>query len=80
MTRKAVGALTVAVAATFVAFAVGAAGNLLGTTIAGTPTVWDQGIVDVAYFTLSNVLLMLVGFTLAVLIRKRRSGHNFAGF
>lgn len=69
VTAKAIDAIAVGVVATLVAFAVGAAGNLLGTTIAGTPTVWDQGVADIGSFTVSTVSVMLVGFTLGVLIR-----------
>lgn len=66
---KAIGSVLIGVVATLVAFAIGALGNLLGTRIVDTPTVWDQDAADLGYFTLSNVLLMLVGFTLGVLIR-----------
>jgi ABC-2 type transport system permease protein len=66
---KAIGAVLIAAAATMVAFAVGALGNLVGTAMAGAPTVWDLAVADVGYFALGNMLLMLVGFTLGVLIR-----------
>ena len=66
---KGVGAVLVAVAATGVAFAVGALGNIVGTAMAGIDTVWDQDLTDVGYFALGNILLLLVGFTLGALIR-----------
>jgi hypothetical protein len=66
---KAIGAILVAAASTMVAFAVGALGNVLGTAMAGTPTVWDLDLADVGYFALGNTLLLLVGFTLGALIR-----------
>lgn len=66
---KGVGAVLVAVAATGVAFAVGALGNIVGTATAGIDAVWDQGLADVGYFALGNILLLLVGFTLGALIR-----------
>jgi ABC-2 type transport system permease protein len=66
---KAIAAVLVAAAATVVAFAVGALGNVVGTAIAGIPTVWDLGMADLSYFALGNTLLMLVGFTLGALIR-----------
>jgi ABC-2 type transport system permease protein len=66
---KAVAAVIVAVAATGVAFAVGALGNVIGTAAAGIDTVWDQNLADVGYFALGNTLLLLVGFTLGALIR-----------
>jgi hypothetical protein len=66
---KALAVTLVAVAATPVAFAVGALGNLAGSGIAGVPTVWDQDLTDAATFALGNTLLLLVGFTLGALIR-----------
>jgi ABC-2 type transport system permease protein len=66
---KALATVLVAAASTLVAFAVGALGNLAGTAVAGIPTVWDQNLADVGYFTLGNTMLMLVGFTLGALVR-----------
>jgi hypothetical protein len=66
---KGIGAVLVAVAATGVAFAAGALGNIVGTAMAGIDTVWDQDLIDVGYFALGNILLLLVGFTLGALIR-----------
>jgi ABC-2 type transport system permease protein len=66
---KALAAALVALAATLVAFTVGAAGNLTGATMAGIDPVWNQNLADVGYFALGNTLLMLVGFTLGALIR-----------
>ena len=69
MLAKAAAVILVAPVATAIAFAVGALGNLVGPAIAGTPTVWDQSLVDGLQMTLANVLVTLVGFTLGVLIR-----------
>ena len=66
---KAVAASLVALAATAVAFAVGAVGNLTGAAMAGIAPVWNQNLADVGYFALGNTLLLLVGFTLGALIR-----------
>jgi ABC-2 type transport system permease protein len=66
---KAVAAVLLALPCAFVAFAVGALGNLIGTAVAGIPTVWDQDLADFGYFVLGNALLLLVGFTLGALIR-----------
>jgi ABC-2 type transport system permease protein len=66
---KAVAAALVALAATAVAFAVGALGNMIGASMAGIHTEWDLGLADVGYFALGNMLLLLVGFTLGALIR-----------
>jgi hypothetical protein len=66
---KALATVVIAAASTVVAFAVGALGNLAGTSVAGIPTVWDQNLADAGYFTLATTMLMLVGFTLGALIR-----------
>jgi hypothetical protein len=66
---KAIGAVLVAVASTGVAFVVGALGNVVGTAMAGMPTVWDVEVADIGYFALGNTMLLLVGFTLGALIR-----------
>lgn len=66
---KAVAVSLVAVAATPVAFALGALGNLTGSAITGVPAVWDADVVSAASFALGNTLLLLVGFTLGALIR-----------
>lgn len=66
---KGIGSVLVAVAATGVAFTAGALGNIVGAAMAGIDTVWDQNLIDVGYFALGNILLLLVGFTLGALIR-----------
>jgi ABC-2 type transport system permease protein len=66
---KAVAAGLVALAATAVAFAVGALGNVTGAATAGVDPVWNQSLADVGCFALGNTLLLLVGFTLGALIR-----------
>jgi ABC-2 type transport system permease protein len=59
----------VGVVSILLAFAVGAVGNLLGTTIRGTDLVWDLGLEDLLYIVFGNVLGLLMGFMLGVLIR-----------
>jgi ABC-2 type transport system permease protein len=66
---KALASGLVALAATVVAFTVGALGNVTGAAMAGTDPAWNQDLTDVAYFALGNTLLLLVGFTLGALIR-----------
>ena len=66
---KAVAAVTVAVVSIPLAFAIGALGNLVGTAITGTSTVWDVSVADGLYIVGGNVLGLLVGFMLGVLIR-----------
>jgi ABC-2 type transport system permease protein len=66
---KVISAVGVGVVSILLAFAVGAVGNLLGTTIRGTDLVWDLGLEDLLYIVFGNVLGLLMGFMLGVLIR-----------
>ena len=66
---KAVAALCIAVASMAIAFAIGALGNLLGTSITGTDLVWDVSMTEASLIVIGNVLGLLVGFMLGVLIR-----------
>jgi ABC-2 type transport system permease protein len=66
---KAAAALLVGIASMVVAFSVGALGNVLGTTVAGTDLVWDISVSHVVTIVLANILGMMVGFTLGALIR-----------
>ena len=52
-----------------VALAIGALGNLVGSNIAGVPTVWDISGNQIVMLVLANVLNLLIGFMLGVLIR-----------
>jgi hypothetical protein len=69
ITAKAIACVGVAVATIPLAFAVGALGNVIGTSIAGIEPVWDLTVMNMATIALANVLGLLVGFTLGVLIR-----------
>ncbi|MEO7263198.1 MAG: ABC transporter permease [Jatrophihabitantaceae bacterium] len=66
---KAIASVVVAVVSMMLAFAIGALGNLVGTTITGTSLVWDMSLVDCLCIVLANVLGLLTGFMLGVLIR-----------
>jgi ABC-2 type transport system permease protein len=66
---KAVATVIIAVASMIVAMVIGALGNVLGTAITGTPTVWDASFLQLAEIVLANVLGMLLGFMLGMLIR-----------
>ena len=66
---KAIACVSVAVATVPLAFAVGALGNLIGTSIAGIEPVWNLTATNMATIVLANVLALLVGFMLGVLIR-----------
>jgi hypothetical protein len=52
-----------------VALAIGALGNIVGSTIAGVDTVWDISADQMYSLVLANVLNLLIGFMLGVLIR-----------
>jgi len=69
ISAKAVGAVLIGVGSMVVAMAIGALGNIVGTAITGTPTVWDDSFVHLSEIVLANVLGMLIGFTLGVVIR-----------
>ena len=66
---KAIACVGVAVATIPLAFAVGALGNVIGTSIAGIEPVWNLTATNMATIVLANVLALLVGFMLGVLIR-----------
>jgi ABC-2 type transport system permease protein len=66
---KAVACIGLAVTTIPLAFAVGALGNVVGTTIAGIEPVWDLTVANMATIVVANVLGLLVGFMLGVLIR-----------
>jgi hypothetical protein len=69
ITAKAVAAVTVGVVSIPLAFAIGAVGNVVGSALAGTETVWDVSIVQALHIVLANVLGVLMGFMLGVLFR-----------
>ncbi len=69
MTAKVTATLLVGVAAMFLALAVGALGNLLGSAITGLDAVWDLSTAQFATIVLANVLGMLMGTMLGVLFR-----------
>ena len=69
ITAKVAATLLVGVAAMFLALAVGALGNLVGSAITGLDAVWDISASQFGYIVLANVLGMLMGFMLGVLFR-----------
>jgi hypothetical protein len=69
ISAKVVASVIVGVASMIVAMAIGALGNIVGTLITGTPTVWDTSVTTLAMIVLGNVLGMMLGFTLGVVIR-----------
>jgi ABC-2 type transport system permease protein len=66
---KALCTVLVGVAAMLVSLALGAAGNVVGTTISGATTTWDITVGGLFNTVLAGILNMTVGFTLGVLIR-----------
>ena len=64
-------ACTVAVGVVGIAAAagIGALGNLLGAAIVGVDPVWDLSALQVSMIALATVINMLMGFTVAVLLR-----------
>lgn len=66
---KAIAAVIVGVVSIIVAMAIGALGNVIGSSIAGQDMVWDLSATDLLLLVLGNVLGLLIGFMLGVLIR-----------
>jgi ABC-2 type transport system permease protein len=66
---KAFATFVVGVVSMAVAFAVGAVGNLLGSTIMGLDTVWGVSLAAAAQVLLGNLVGMAIGFTLGVVLR-----------
>ncbi len=66
---KAICAVVIGVASMVVALVVGALGNVVGTLITGTDTIWNVTAGDFSLIILANVLGLLIGFMLGVLIR-----------
>ena len=66
---KAVCSVAIGIASMAIALVVGALGNIVGTAITGTETVWNVTVADFSLIVLANVLGLLVGFMLGVLIR-----------
>jgi hypothetical protein len=73
----------IGVVSMLMAAAIGAVGNVLGTAITGTDTVWNVSATELSYIIVANVLGMLVGFMLGVLIRNSAAaivGYFVYGF
>ncbi len=66
---KMVVAMAIGAVSIGVALAIGALGNIVGSTIAGVDTVWDISSEQIGYLVFANVLNLLIGFMLGVLIR-----------
>jgi ABC-2 type transport system permease protein len=66
---KGIAAVIVGVVSMFLAFAIGAVGNIVGSTLNGVDVRWDTTLGDFLLIILGNILGLLVGFMLGVLIR-----------
>jgi ABC-2 type transport system permease protein len=66
---KALATFVVGVVSMAIALAVGAVGNLLGSTITGLDAVWDISLAAAAQILLGNLVGMAIGFTLGVVLR-----------
>jgi ABC-2 type transport system permease protein len=71
---KTLSAIIVAVASMLFAFAVGAVGNVVGSTIAGTPTVWDLSVGHALTIVLGNLVSLLLGTMIGMLLRSSAGG------
>jgi ABC-type transport system involved in multi-copper enzyme maturation permease subunit len=77
--RRVVGAkmlssVVVAVASMVFAFAAGAVGNVVGSSIAGTPTVWDLDVDQALTIVLGNLISLSIGAMLGMLLRSSAGG------
>ena len=71
---KTLSAVIVAVASMLFAFVVGAVGNVVGSTIAGTPMVWDLSVGHAATIVLGNLVSLSIGVMLGMLLRSSAAG------
>ena len=67
-------AVIVAVASMLFAFAVGAVGNVVGSTIAGTSLVWDLSLGHATTIVLGNLVSLSIGTMLGMLLRSSAGG------
>ena len=71
---KTLSSVTVAVASMVFAFVVGAVGNVVGSTIAGTPMIWDLSVGHATTIVLGNLVSLLTGTMLGMLLRSSAGG------
>lgn len=69
ITAKLIVTVGIGVVSMLLAAAIGALGNVVGTAITGTDTIWNVSGTELFYIVLANVLGMLVGFMLGLLFR-----------
>jgi ABC-2 type transport system permease protein len=71
---KTLSSVTVAVASMIYALAIGALGNVVGSSIAGTSIVWDLSVGHAATIVLGNLTCLLTGTMLGMLLRSSAAG------
>ena len=71
---KTLSAVIIAVASMLFAFAAGAVGNVVGSTIADTSTVWDLSVGHALTIVLGNLVSMSIGTMLGMLLRSSAGG------
>ena len=71
---KTLSAAIVAIASMLFAFVAGAAGNIVGSSLAGTPTVWDLTIGHALTIVLGNLISLAIGTMLGMLLRSSAGG------
>ncbi len=71
---KTLSSIIVAVASMGFAFAIGAIGNVVGSTIAGTPMVWDLSVGHAVTIVLGNLVSLLTGTVIGMLLRSSAAG------
>jgi ABC-2 type transport system permease protein len=67
-------AVNIAIASMVFAFAAGAVGNVVGSTIAGTPTVWDLSVGHALTIVLGNLVSLAIGTMLGMVLRSSAGG------
>jgi ABC-2 type transport system permease protein len=74
ITAKTLSSVTIAVASMVFAFAVGAVGNVVGSIIADTPTVWDLSVGHATSIVLGNLVSLSIGTVLGMVLRSSAGG------
>jgi ABC-2 type transport system permease protein len=71
---KTLSSITVAIASMLFAFVIGAVGNVVGSSIAGTPTVWDLSVGHAVTIVLGNLVSLSIGTMLGMLLLSSAGG------
>jgi ABC-2 type transport system permease protein len=71
---KTLSAVTVAIASMLFAFVAGALGNVVGSAIAGVPTVWDLTLGHALTIVLGNLVSLSIGTMLGMVLRSSAGG------